>query len=353
MKTHMQAPLGQRGFTLVELMVSTVVALFATLAIFQSFAVSETYRRTATSGGDASFSGAIGTAMLDRDLRMAGYGINTTSYLGCAVTGSESGAPINFTLAPVLITPGAGNLPDSVTIIASNTGIMPGAISFTSGMTSPTDNYVVSDAYGVQQNDLLILAQTGQPCTLVEATNTPVNGATQQNTIKHAAARYNPAGGIGPAYSSGAVVMDMGPIPIANTYRIQNNGLVVDQLIANQVGVLVAANVVQLKAFYGKSSTGSGIVDTWDQLAPTNWANVLAIRIALVARSAQPEKPPSPSAACNTTTASPVVNWDDNIQAQTTLDVTGTAPSGPSWKCYRYRVFHVTSSLRNLIWTPS
>ncbi|HEV3017612.1 MAG TPA: PilW family protein [Burkholderiaceae bacterium] len=365
MKTRTPASRGQRGFTLVEVMVSTVVALFATLAIFQSFAVSEGYRRSATSGGDASFAGALGTFMLDSDLRMAGYGINTATYLGCAVTGSDSGvtptAAINFTLAPVQITPGTGTNPDSITIVSSNTGMMPGAINFTTALASPTNNYVVTDAYGVKQGDVLLLAEAGQACTLVEATNTPTNGSSNQNTIKHAVARYNPAGGLGPNYSANAVVMDMGPLPTANTYRIQNNAalpnfnsLVVDQLIADRPAQPVAANVVQLRALYGKSSTGNGIVDTWNTTAPANstdWSNVLAIRIAMVARNAKPEKPDPTSGNCATTTAAPSVTWDDNTT--TTLDVSATTPTGPSWKCYRYRVFHVTSSLRNLIWTPS
>jgi len=92
----------QRGFTLIEVMISTVVALFATLAIMQSFAVSEGFRRTATSGGDATFSGAVATYLLGRDLQMAGYGVNTAAYLGCTVSGFDGTLtqPISFTLAP-------------------------------------------------------------------------------------------------------------------------------------------------------------------------------------------------------------------------------------------------------------
>jgi len=347
-------------------MVSTVVALFATLAIMQSFAVSEGYRRTATSGGDASFSGSLGTFVMDQDLRMAGYGINTAAYLGCNVSGSDSGviptAAINFTLAPVLINPGAtAQTPDSVTIVSSGTSMMPGAINLTTALAAPTSDYVVTGAYGVIQGDVLLLAQAGQPCTLAEATNTPTAGATNQNTIKHAVARYNPIGGLGPLYGTSAVVMDLGPVPTANTYRIQNNpalanfdSLVVDQLISDQFARPVAGNVVQLKALYGKSSIGNGIVDTWDTILPATpaaWANVLAVRIALVARSAQPEKPNPATGLCVTTTAAPSVTWDDGTV--TALDVSATAPTGPAWQCYRYRVFHATSSLRNLIWTPS
>jgi type IV pilus assembly protein PilW len=356
----------QRGFTLVEVLISTVVALFATLAIFQSFAVSEGYRRSATSGGDASFSGAVGTYLIDRDLRAAGYGLNTATYLGCAVSGTYTGvtpnAAINFTLAPVLIAPGANNqTPDSITILSSGTGMMPGAINLTTALASAASNYTVTDAYGINSGDLLLLAEAGQPCTLTQASNTPTSGGANQNTIRHAGLSYNPAGGIGPAYSAAAVVMDLGAAPTANTYRIQTNNalpnfnsLVVDQLIADVFAQPVASNVVHLKAQYGKDANGDGIVDTWDNVAPANaaaWAQVLAVRIALVARSVKPEKPDPTSGLCTTTTAAPTVTWNDGTT--TTLDVSGTAPTGPSWKCYRYRTFHVTSSLRNLIWTPS
>jgi len=357
----------QTGFSLIEVLISTVVAMFATLVIMQAFAVSEGYRRTATSGGDASFSGTLGIYVLDRDLRIAGYGINSATYLGCAVSGSDSGVTPTaamgpITLAPVQITFGANaQAPDSITVISSSTDMMPGAINLTTSMVAATSNYVVSDAYGVNQGDVLLLAEAGQPCTLAEATNTPTNGASNQNTIKHATARYNPLGGMGPNYSSNAVVMDMGPTPTANRYWIQNvagapnfNTLMVDQLIADQFSQPVAANIVQMKAQYGKSSTGNGIVDTWNTVAPvtsTDWANVLAIRVALVARSAKPEKP-NAAGQCTTTTVAPSITWGDDGTA-TILDVSATAPTGPAWQCYRYRVFHATSSLRNLIWTPS
>jgi type IV pilus assembly protein PilW len=204
-----------------------------------------------------------------------------------------------------------------------------------------------------------MLAEGGQPCTLAEATNTPTAGASNQNTIKHATARYNPFGGMGPAYSANAVVMDLGPAPTANTYRIQNNSLVVDQLIASQFAQPVAANVVHLRALYGKDTNGDGIVDTWNAVAPVtsaDWASVLAIRIVLVARSAQPEKPDPTTGRCTTTAALPSVTWDDGTVNDGTanwLDVSGSAPAGIPWQCFRYRVLHATTSLRNLIWTPS
>jgi type IV pilus assembly protein PilW len=366
MSPAMRALHRQRGFTIVEVMVATVVALFATLAIFQSFAVSEGYRRSATGGGDANFSGAIGTYLIDRDLRMAGYGMNVSTYLGCAVSGTFNGPPvkpINFSLAPVVITAGAGNAPDSVTIVSSGTGMMPGAISLTTAMAAATSDYVVTDAYGVNSGDLLLLAEAGQNCTLAQASNTPTLAGANQNTIKHTSGLYNPAGGAGPNYTGNGVVMDLGQPQnaTANRYWIQTtstqpnfNSLLVDQLIGMQSAQPVAPNIVQLKAQYGKDTDGDGIVDTWNNVTPTTsagWVQVLAVRIALVARTANPEKPDLTSGNCTTTTTAPKVNWNDGTSL--TLDVSASAPSGPSWQCYRYKVFHVTSSLRNQIWTPS
>lgn len=346
----------QDGFSLVELMIATTVALFATLVIMQTFAVSEGYRRTATSGGDAGFSGAMGAYMLEGDLKTAGYGINSATYLGCLVNASDQGPPVRnfaFTLAPVQITPNAVG-PDSITVEASSTDMMPGPISLSVSMTQATDNYTVTSAYGVNKSDVLLLAQ-GTTCSLAQATNTPWSASSNQNVIQHAsggaAGRYNPALGSG-LYAANAVVIDLGPNPTVNTYYIQNNTLVVDQPVAGRLAQPVAANIVQLKALYGVDTNGDGVIDAWQNTAPASWGSVLAVRVALVARSAQPEKPANGATACNTTTASPiVVTWDDG--STTNVDISGTAPTGPAWQCYRYRTFHLTSSLRNLIWTPS
>ena len=87
-----------------------VISLVVTLAAYQIFAASEGYRRAATGGGDATFSGSIGMYALQRDLRMAGYGINTASVLGCTVLAYDEGVTparnFTFTLAPVVITQG-------------------------------------------------------------------------------------------------------------------------------------------------------------------------------------------------------------------------------------------------------
>jgi type IV pilus assembly protein PilW len=358
----------QSGITFIEVLVSTVIALFAGLAIVQTFAMAEGYRRTGTSAGDASFSGALGIYLIDHDLGVAGYGINTATYLGCATTGADVSTGttrnINFTLAPAQITPGINaTTPDSITLVASGTALMPGPINLTTAQAAVTSPYVVTGAYGVTAGDVLLLAQAGQVCTLAQATNTPTAAVSNKNTIQHASgryndngasylARYNPSTSVGPTYGTSGVVVDMGSAPLVSTYYILNNTLMVDQLVSGQLAQPVAANIVQMKAIYGKDTNGDGIVDTWNTVAPvttTDWANVLAVRIALVARSANPEKPNATTGVCSTTTTAnaPSVTWDDGQVLN--IDVS----ADPNWMCYRYKTFHITDSLRNLIWTPS
>lgn len=108
----------------------------------------------------------------------------------------------------------------------------------------------------------------------------------------------------------------------------------------------IADGVVLMKAEYGTDSNGDGVVDNteWSTATPANPLSVLAIRVAIVARSAKPEKPNS-SGVCTTTTVSPT--W-----AGGTLDLSGNRglASGDDWKCYRYKVFQTTVPLRNVIW---
>ncbi len=208
---------------------------------------------------------------------------------------------------------------------------------------------------------MLLVAQPGQTCTLAQATNTPTAGSANQNTVQHLTgtytvngsvypARYNPGGAFGPTYGANAVVMDLGAAPVVNTYYVLNNTLIVDQLVSGLLQQPVAANVVQMKAVYGKDTNGDGIVDTWNTVAPVtagDWASVLAVRLAVVARSANPEKPSNPlTDTCSITVAAPSITWDDG--SVTALDVS----ADPNWMCYRYKVFHFTAGLRNLIWTP-
>jgi type IV pilus assembly protein PilW len=350
-----------RGLTLVELLISMVISLVVTLAAYQSFAASEGYRRAATGGGDAMFSGSIATYALQRDVRMAGYGINTTSVLGCNVLAFDEGVTparnFNFPLVPVLVTHGVANAPDTIQIAYSSSDAAPVPVRLTQALPSPTSIYYIDNNFGIVAGQLLILAEPGRDCSLQQATNTPsLNPAGQQDRLRHddgnyvspqgtgVATRYNKPGGLGPNYSLAGVVYSIGQAPVVNRYYIQNDNLVVDAVLLGNVAQPLAAGIVQLQAQYGRDNTGDGVIDVWSNVSPATpaeWAGVLALRLALVSRSAESDRPDG-AGNCSATTAMPT--WSGG-----TLDLSARA----DWRCFRYRVFESTISLRNMIWRPA
>jgi type IV pilus assembly protein PilW len=366
MKKHrLCGPHRQVGLSLIELLVAMVVALFVTLIIAQTFALAEGYRRTGTAGGDANFAGAVGAYLLNTDLASAGYGINSSSVYGCTVNGSDQTPPsgqaprtFSFALVPVQIQAGANaQTPDSITIVYSSSSAVPGPLVLASPMASATDNYTVNSAFGVKSGDLMILVGggSGANCYLTQATNTPTSASSNQNVILHASsksARYNPSGGLGGAFGAGAPLLDVGPMPVVNRYYVQAGTLMLDQPIGGTFAQTVGNGIVQLKAFYGVDTVGDGAVHQWANTAPASWSSVLAMRFAVAAQSANPEKTNPATGTCTITTALPSVTWEDGTS--TTLDVSQTGSTANlSWQCFRYKVFHANVSLRNLIWKTS
>lgn len=252
----------QAGFSLVDVMVGMVLSLIGTIVIFQVFSVSESIKRTTTSGGEAQQNGVAALFMLERALKEAGYGINSTD--------------VNPT--PVQITVGAGGAPDSITV-----------------------SYRQNWDYGAFAPSILAFAAAVPPALTLE------------------------------------------------TYSINNAQLLKVSLPAAADDGVLVDGIVQIKAQYGTDANGDGIVSNaeWGTAAPANPMSVLAMRLALVARSAQPEKPDPVTGLCNTTTAPPV--WVGG-----TVDLSGNSglAVGDSWQCYRYKTFEVTVPLRNVIWRP-
>jgi len=361
-----------RGFSLVEILVAMVIALLGTIIIFQVFSASEGIKRTSTSGGDAQQFGALAMFALERDVRVAGYGINTTALLGCSVLAyDELATPPdlpNFTLAPVLITAGPDDkTPDQITLMYGDSDLVSIPPRISQDMPNPAAVFKVSNRYGFVEGDVIIAAEPGEDCTLAQATALP--GCADCDNVQHnsgpyddangvsVAARWNKAGGLGVSYTIAGSIYNLGAGPARNTYRIANNQLLIDSMFATTTTLTLADNIVHLKVQYGKDNgvnngtvtnatyvADDGAVDGYSNTMPvtpsaTDLARVLSVRMAVVARSAQPEKPNVEGGACDTTTVAPT--WSGG-----TLDLS----TDVNWKCYRYRVFETTVPMRNLLW---
>lgn len=349
-----------RGMSLVEVLISMVISLVVTLAAYQTFAASEGYRRAATGGGDATFSGSIGMYTLQRDLRMAGYGINTAAVLGCRVIAYDEGTTpardFTFTLAPVVITQGAAGAPDTLEVTYSSSDAVPVPVRMTQSPPSTTSLYYIDNSFGIVAGQLLITAEPGRDCTLQQATNTPsLEVAGQRDRLRHDSgtyvgplltsvhSRYNKPGGHGPNYSLAGLIYSIGQAPVVNRYYVQNENMVMDPVLLGGAAQPVAAGIVQMQAQYGRDTNADGVIDVWTEATPASaaeWAGLVAIRLGLVARSSVGERADA-DGNCNVTTVAPA--W-----AAGTFDLSARA----DWRCFRYRVFESTISLRNMIWRP-
>lgn len=361
------------GFGIVEMMVSIVIALISSLVIFETFSVSEGIKRTSTSGGDAQQNGAVSLYLMEREARMAGYGINNDALLGCTVRYYDkqgSGVMTTLQLAPVLITPGAtAKDPDTITMIFGDSDLFATPARLIQAMPTPADAFKVDNRFGYIPGSLVLAAEAGKDCTLAEVTSVPT-AAGQTDSVLHATgsylddagntatARYNMAGGLGVTYTNQAKLYNLGKSPTRNQYRVVNNQLVSEHLFGTLSSDVAADQIVHLKAQYGKDdgvnngtvsnsvyAADDGLVDGYTTTAPAtavDWKRVKAIRIAVVARSGQREKPSVSGGPCDTTAASPT--W-----AGGAIDVSADA----DWQCYRYRVFETVVPLRNLLWMQS
>jgi type IV pilus assembly protein PilW len=365
-----------RGFSLVELMVGIVIALLGSLVITQVFSITEQSKQTTTSGSDAQQNGALAMLLMDKDMRQAGYGMNITACSGaCTVSGfmggtvniTDSGArtvpATPFVFAPILIVQGVANAPDTIIISygnASNTSV-PEYLQ--TGTGNETNDFNVKSLFGFGLGDVMVVADTttGTGDVVQYSGYTGTDSATPR--IKHEsgsyqlgpvtqAFRYND--GTIPAYPSQSLLFNLGQAPVNNIYSIVRDNSGRSNLVQtnNMVGsqTVIATDIVDLQAEYGKDTTGSGVINTWDTVTPTGanfaalntaWAQVKAIRYGLVARSIKRE------ASCDVTTTLPV--WRPDGTTPKTFTNVGT---NADWQCYRYRVFETTNVLRNLIWSP-
>ncbi|MDN8612085.1 PilW family protein [Variovorax ginsengisoli] len=364
----------QRGFTLVELMVGLVLGMLTVLVITQVLSTAEGTKRSITMGSDAQVNGALSLFTLQREIQQAGYGATQIpEAMGCQIKGKREGAAaFSLTLAPVVIANGGAtpdnDAPDTITVLQARTSGVSTPMLLT-GNHSPTDtSYAVASSFGAVVNNMMIAVPkvqgAGTWCTLFNVTNdasAPLLslGPTRIPNATGTAGPWNhsevyPAAG----YALGDSLLNMGSL-VSRTYSISNaHSLAVAELSATS-GIVGAAQelypqIVNLQAFYGKDTNSDGVVDLYDATTPlTNdgWKQVLAIRIAVVARSNQFEKE-------EVTTSAPL--WDVGSTA-TFNDVT-TATCGSSkcislkvdqidqWKHYRYKIFDTIVPLRNVLW---
>ena len=389
----------QRGMSLVEVMVASVVGMLTVLAVTQTMSFSETQRRATTGSGDVQSNVALATYLLEREARMAGYGVfaNDVNFINQCMRGSvlaynseRNQVDIAFTPAtvpfvPVVINPPgipAGDAGSDVLGVAfSTSGIGLAGIGARIGLDSGT-GVTVANAAGFVAGDLglAVSANAGAACSIYEITDGPgavhCSGAGASAALQYGQANYqsqhhgcasiaptrNKPGGMGvntAVYNDTGRLFNLGRREGLTYafYAVRGGRLVrCDHYRSNcsdnaalnneQVWTPVSDGVVVLRAEFGVSTSAppdpNAAVAAWRTTVcdgadcnPTR-DDWNNLRVLRLALVGRSQQP----AGAGTTTAAPT--WG----GQTAIDLSGLA----NWGSFRYVKTEVVIPLRNIMW---
>lgn len=387
------------GFSLVEVLVALMIGMIGMVVMLQVFANFEGQKRTSSSGGDSISSGSIALYSLQRDIQQSGWGINAIQMIGCTLTdaGNTLLQGINSVpLVPVTINPPVATLPAGES--GTDTLLI---VSGTSNSTIEGDviNGAVAAGATVYPVQTPSAFAAGDYVAAVRADR--VAGACSVQLNRVVSTVVNAGGGGTVTVSTGALatstvndrLFNLGADPLIRGYAIRKGTAVngVDQLTVcdyTTAGsdctdadnwIPVANSVVSLRAQYRREDQNNamtGVPDTWDQSFTTAGVTtfvqaglggdpqacaqmrVRAVRLAMIARSSQPERPVKDAGNNDVPVWQSALTWsgsttnvaDGNSAAAAAavgISLTVSA-TWPSWNDYRYKVFETTVPLRNV-----
>ena len=356
----MPAPRSLAGFTLVELLVGLVIALMGSIAIMQTFTTREEDRRTIGALSDTNNNANLAMFLLERDLQQAAAGFSNLAMLGCTMVSTTTFN--NQPLVPVGLVPAGAasndwNLPngdagsDMVVVMYGTSDNTSEGLSLTRTAAIGDSMVSVSGVSGLNNNNLVVIGQTGQSCTVTRVAST--------NPIQN---EVNLGSPLGRAYSNAGRLYNLGSSPRFVAYAVRDGNLTVCDMIANDcstgsddptVWVPMVNNIAGIVVHRGVDTTedkpaSDGFVDRYcadysgnkcggaTTMTACDHARSLSIRFAVVTRS--PEQ-----ARQNVSTAT-LTLWPDSASSPFT--------TGPVWnvpdRTYRYRIATTNVTLRNI-----
>lgn len=382
----------EQGFSLVEILVAMVIGLIGMLVIFQSFDTFEAQKRTTTSATDAQESGLMALNAVERDIRLAGYGLFYGNQLACNRMNQWTGsAATQVPLMPVMITDG-GSASDTIVTSYSTSafGSLPAQLlldTTTSAQPLQVNNATKTAGFSVGNMLLVANPTLGRNCTRLQVSGTTLAAdgasltiATTPGTSAPAnppaatnlfATAPNPVASYGNSPAEPSVVINMGAFA-RNQYSISINATnrdgelqQLDLTNAGAASVTLASGIVNMQAQLGVSAAATtqeinnwvNPTGTWApaSITTTDIGRVKAIRIAIVSRSSQMERTTAMASGNVTSTCTTPVGtvnngpcaWNDTgTTAAPQIDLSGDT----NWQRYRYRVYETIIPIRNVMW---
>lgn len=394
----MHAPVGravQRGMGLIDILIGMTIGLIGMIIVFQAFSVFEGQKRTTTAANDAQESGLMALGLIERDMRMGGYGFFSSNLLSCSQlrwnrsTGAETLAPF----MPVQVVDGASNASDTLRISYSTSpfGATPSTLQqpFSGSVASLLiDNPArtggaTSAAYRVGDQILVGNPFSALPCTRLQVSGVdnaliaqgviavgvaPTTDAPH-NPAAGSLASLVPAGGYTSAPTAPTAVVNLGAFRRVE-YRVVTDTVRGGRLVSLDLNplpttaatdVVLADGVVSLQAQYGVSNAATDqSISAWVDASAAPWitpavadiGRIKAVRVAIVARSQLPERDNVQTVEIPCVNGSGTNNngpcaWRDTAAGPAPIiDLSATA----DWRRYRYRVYETIIPLRNVMW---
>lgn len=340
------------GAGLTDLMVGLAIGLIATLVVLNVAMQFDARRRATAGGAEAQLNAVQSLSILSRELRNAGNGLGPPDALGCVVHRASVGSPnASFVLAPAVIIDGDDGAPDTLLLLAAGEQAMPPARLVTP-YTMGGDTLTLDSTLGLANNVHLLLQSTGQPdCALLRLTSVAIGAYT----AKSAATSNLLAGQV---FGVGSAAINLGSLryrrySIDANQRLQME--VFDPTQGSWTASAVADGIVSMQLQYGFDDRAGAQsvpqVTRWsdtmidaDQNGSSSgsgdWRRVLALRFALVTRSAQRKDEGCDSVAPVWTSGQPGAPEQTAIRVDHLRD----------WTCWRYRVLQGEVPLRNQLW---
>jgi type IV pilus assembly protein PilW len=339
-------PRGQRGVSIVELMVGVVVAMLVGIAAAGSAMMFTAAQRQGVGVGGVGISAASALAALKNDAASAGLGFFGDATYLCAKLALSVGATLHSDgadFAPLRIT--SDDDGDVIDIVYGDR-VESGAnvrLNAASDGTSAELMSLLPAAVG--QAVMLAPAPGSGGDTCLVRSVTAVTASTDDTPQLLAFAdtgQHNKASfGTEPAFDADDRVTLLGELNW-NRYRRVGQALMLDRPLTGD-SVVLARNVLALRAQYGIAAAGGTTLDEWtdavddfESLDAATLPRVRAIRLGIVTRSPQREKPDA-DGNCEASLAKPQ------------LFGTEVEPDVDDWQCYRYRVSTAVVPMRNIV----
>jgi type IV pilus assembly protein PilW len=342
----------QRGFSLVELMVSMVISLLVVLAATATGVFFMSAQRQATGVGSATANAISAIQAVKYEAAQAGLGFSLGGYMPCTT--------LNLAIDTNVISDGAAFAPISVATSGVRSTVTLAYGTALEGATPVlTRNDQTSEDTDFELSTYLPVVVANTPAVMIA----PPVGVTAPCTVRTVTDMTAPVGTTGYVLKFGNTgvhnkVMEFTTkVDYADSSQVflleklrrtvftlnDNNDLVMTRPFdPASPSAALAHNIVAFLVQYGATDGVNPTLQPWQDPTGT-WAapsalqisRVHALRIGVVARASQRQKPAA-DGSCDATTEQPTLMGQ-------TLALTG------DWQCFKYRSFTSVVPLRNMV----